>query len=110
MAFFADKVALEQSFCRAFGLSLLIAIPALFLYHLPTTFEVCDSPDQAAHYYTVGPKLRASSLTRHVTGLEVKAVILNNEILNPLRSAEKEGDIYQEKMRRKLMDDVSRTS
>jgi hypothetical protein len=28
--------------------------------------EMCDSPDQAAHYHILGPKLRASSLTRHL--------------------------------------------
>jgi len=27
--------------------------------------EVCDRPDQAAHYHTFSPKLGASPLTRH---------------------------------------------
>jgi hypothetical protein len=35
---------------------------------------VCDSPDQAAHYQTLGSKLAASSLTRHLAGLGVKVV------------------------------------
>jgi hypothetical protein len=41
---------------------------------------VCDSPDQAAHYRTLGTKLGASSLTRHLAGLGVKVLqcILSN--------------------------------
>jgi hypothetical protein len=35
---------------------------------------VYDYPDQAAHYYTIGAKLGASPLTRHLAGLEVKVV------------------------------------
>jgi hypothetical protein len=42
-----------------------------FVYHRPTR-EVCDSPDQAAHYHTLGAKLGASSLTRHLASLGVK--------------------------------------
>jgi hypothetical protein len=34
--------------------------------------DVCDSPDQAAHYHTLGPKLGASSLTRHLAGIGPK--------------------------------------
>jgi hypothetical protein len=37
---------------------------------------VCDSPDRAAHYHTLGPKLGVSSLTRHLAGLEVKVVLV----------------------------------
>jgi hypothetical protein len=42
---------------------------------------VCDSPDQAAHYHTLGPKLSASSVTRHLAGVEVKAVFLSTPLL-----------------------------
>jgi hypothetical protein len=52
-------------------LSLLIIIPPLVYTHLPLFHEVCDSPDQAAHY-TVSPKLGTSSLTWQLAGLRVK--------------------------------------
>jgi hypothetical protein len=41
----------------------LITIPPLLHNHLSPPHEVCDSPDQAAHYHSLGPKLGASSLT-----------------------------------------------
>jgi hypothetical protein len=39
---------------------------------------VCDSSDQAAHYHTVGPKLGASSLTRHLDdfGVQIQVYFL----------------------------------
>jgi hypothetical protein len=42
--------------------------------HLSPPHDVCDSPVQAAHYRTIGPKLVASSLTWHLAGLGVKVV------------------------------------
>jgi hypothetical protein len=57
-----------------FGAPLLIIIPPLLHTHLSPPYEVCDSPDQAAHYHTLGPKLGAASLTRHLAGLGVKLV------------------------------------
>jgi hypothetical protein len=42
--------------------------------HPSSPHPVCDSPDQAAHYHTLGPKLGASSVSRHLTGLGVKTV------------------------------------
>jgi hypothetical protein len=37
--------------------------------------EVCDSPDQAAHFHTLDPRLGVSSLTmQHLTGVGVKLV------------------------------------
>jgi hypothetical protein len=41
-------------------------IPPLLCIHLSPPHEVCDSPDKAAHYHTLGPKLEAVSLTWHL--------------------------------------------
>jgi len=39
-------------------------VPCTLLHtHLSPPHEVCDSPDQAAHYHTLGSKFGASSLT-----------------------------------------------
>jgi hypothetical protein len=35
---------------------------------------MCGSPDKAAHYHTLGPKLGASCLKQHLAGLGVKVV------------------------------------
>jgi hypothetical protein len=40
---------------------------------------VCDSPEQAAHYHTLGAKLGASSLTWHFAGLGVKVMMVEVE-------------------------------
>jgi hypothetical protein len=61
-------------FLRVLPFPPLITIPPLLHTHLSPPHAVCDSPDQAEHYHTLGPKLRASSLTRHLPGLEVKVV------------------------------------
>jgi hypothetical protein len=45
-------------------------IPPLLRTHLSPPHEVCDSPDQATHYHTVGTKLGASYLTRQLAGTE----------------------------------------
>jgi hypothetical protein len=50
----------------------LITISPFLHTHLSPPHEVCDSPDQAAHYHTLGAKLGASSLTQHLAGLGVK--------------------------------------
>jgi lipid-A-disaccharide synthase-like uncharacterized protein len=42
--------------------------------HLSLPHKVYDSPDQAAHYHTLDPKLVASSLTWHLTGLTAKLI------------------------------------
>jgi hypothetical protein len=39
--------------------------PPLLHTYLSPPHEVCDSPDQAAIYHTLGPELGASFLTRH---------------------------------------------
>jgi hypothetical protein len=75
--FVVDEVALEQVFLPCFRFSpanQLLIIPSLLHAHLSLPHEVCDSPDQAAHYSTCGLKLGASSLIRHFAGLGVKAV------------------------------------
>jgi hypothetical protein len=38
-----------------------VIIPQLLHNHLSPTLEVCDSPDKAAQYHTVGTELGASS-------------------------------------------------
>jgi hypothetical protein len=48
-----DEVALEQVFLRdLFCIPLLIIIPTLLHTHLSPPHELCDSPDQVAHYHT----------------------------------------------------------
>jgi hypothetical protein len=51
------------------GFPMLINTSHVLHTHLSLPQEVCD---EAAHYHTHGPKLRASSLTRHLAGLGVK--------------------------------------
>jgi hypothetical protein len=42
---------------------------------------VCDSPDQAAHYHSLGPKLGTSSLILHLAGLGVKVVYFRDSYM-----------------------------
>jgi hypothetical protein len=72
--FVVDEVTLEQVFLRVLWFPLIIIIPPLLHTHLSPPHEVCDSPDQAAHYHTLSPKLGASSLIRHFASLGVKVV------------------------------------
>jgi hypothetical protein len=61
-----------------------------FLYnltHLSPPHEVCVSPDQAAYYHTVGPNLGASSATRCLAGLGVKAFFIYGDILRDVLEA-----------------------
>jgi hypothetical protein len=52
-----------------FGFLLLtIIIPPFINIYLLLPHEACDSPDQAAHYHTLGPKLRRSTLTQYLDG------------------------------------------
>jgi hypothetical protein len=74
-----DEVALQQGFLRfVSGSPLIITIPPLLHTHLSQPHEVCDSPDQAAHYHTLGTKLAASSLK--LAGLGVKVVFIVSQI------------------------------
>jgi hypothetical protein len=45
-------------------------IPPLLHTKLSPPHQVCDNADQAVHYHALGRKLGASSLTRHLAGLE----------------------------------------
>jgi hypothetical protein len=56
-----DGVPLELIFSRSLRPYHPIIIPALLHTHLPRPHDVCDSPDQATHYRTLGTKLGASS-------------------------------------------------
>jgi hypothetical protein len=50
-----DEVAVLQVFLRViFGFPLLLIIPPLLHNHLSPPPEVCDGPDQAAHYHIRG--------------------------------------------------------
>jgi hypothetical protein len=62
VGFVVDEVAMDR-------FSPANIIPPLRHIHLSPPHEVCDSSDQAAYYYTLGPKLRASFLTEHLIGL-----------------------------------------
>jgi hypothetical protein len=62
----------NRFFSEFISFPLLIIIPPLLHTHLSPPHEVRDSPDQTAHYHTLGPKLGASSLTQHSAGLRVK--------------------------------------
>jgi hypothetical protein len=68
VGFVVDKVALDQVFLRVLRFSPVNIIPPLLHIHLSPPHEVCYSSDQAAHYHHLGPKLGASSLTRHLAG------------------------------------------
>jgi hypothetical protein len=63
---------------RTIPSSSVLIIPPLLYTHLSLPHEMRASPDQAAHYHTLGPKLGASSLTEHVAYLGVNVVILNH--------------------------------
>jgi hypothetical protein len=68
VGFVMDKVALRQVFLQVLWFNTVNIIPPLLHTHLSPPYEVCNSPDQAAHYHTLGHKLGASSLTRHLAG------------------------------------------
>jgi hypothetical protein len=67
----------DRFFSEFFGspLSIQYTISPLLCTHLSLPHEVCDSPDQAARYHTLGPKLWASSLTWHLAGTEERSIM-----------------------------------
>jgi hypothetical protein len=65
VGFVVDKVAMGR-FSPSTSVSPDNIIPPLLHIHLSPPHEVCDCPDQAAHYHNLGPKLGASLLTRHI--------------------------------------------
>jgi hypothetical protein len=69
-----DKVALGQAFLRDLRFSPVNIIPPLLHTHLSPPHQVCDSPDQAARYHTLGAMLGASSLTLHLVGTRGKKI------------------------------------
>jgi hypothetical protein len=75
VGFVVDKVALGHFFIRFLRFSPVSIIPPLLHTHLSPPHVVCDSCDQAPHYHTLGPKLGASSLTRHLAGPEERSII-----------------------------------
>jgi hypothetical protein len=54
--------------------------------HLSSPHEVSNSPDQAAHYHTLGPKLGASSVTRQLAGTEERSVFYHERFTRALHS------------------------
>jgi hypothetical protein len=55
-------------------------IPPLLHTHLSPPHAVCDSSDQTAHYHALGPKLRASSLTRYLAGMEERSITKEEDL------------------------------
>jgi hypothetical protein len=74
VGFVVDRVAQGQVFLRVL-FSPVSIIPPLLHTHLSSPLEVCDSPEQAAHYHTLGPKLGATQL---LAGTEKISIIYYN--------------------------------
>jgi hypothetical protein len=66
-----NELALEQVLLRVLWFS---PAPQLLHTRLSPPHEVCDSPDQAPHYHTLGPELGTLFLTRHLAGFEKNVV------------------------------------
>jgi hypothetical protein len=62
VGFVVDRVALGQVFLWVLWVALVGIIQPLYHNHQSLPHEVCNSPDQSAHYHTLGPKLGASSV------------------------------------------------
>jgi hypothetical protein len=62
--------------------------PPLLHTHLSPPHQVCDSPDQAAHYHTLSTKLGASCLTWHLSRTEERSIslIFSNALKNRVSS------------------------
>jgi hypothetical protein len=77
MRFVTEEVAEERAVLRVCFILLFIFPPQLHT-HLSPAHEVCGCPEQAAHYFTLGPKLGALFLTRHLPcpGIKVLWLIL----------------------------------
>jgi hypothetical protein len=79
--FVVDKVVVGQVFLLSSLVSPANIIPPLLHIHLSPPHEVCDSSDQAAHYYHLGPKLGASFLTQHIGWKQNKKAIFSRGII-----------------------------
>jgi hypothetical protein len=66
------RMALQQ-FLSSASVSPVNIIPPQLHNHLSPPHEVCDIPDQAAHYNILGPNLGAAP-TQQFASLRVKAV------------------------------------
>jgi hypothetical protein len=71
VAFAVAEMALGQVYLRVIRFFPVNIIPPLLHTHLSQPHEVYNSPEQAAHYHTLGPKLGASFLTGHLAVLFV---------------------------------------
>jgi hypothetical protein len=65
-------MTLDQGLSAFFDFIFLAIIPPLLHTHLSPPYDVCDIPDQGTHCHTLGPKLRASSVTWYLARLRVK--------------------------------------
>jgi hypothetical protein len=63
----------DRVFSQFFGFALSVSFHrcSILIYHHPMS---CDTPDQAAHFRTLSPKLGASSLTRHLAGAKERSI------------------------------------
>jgi hypothetical protein len=83
VGFVVDKVAQELVFLRVLRFS-----PVNIILPLPHTYHVVyNSPDQAAGYRVVGPKLRASFLTGHLAGTDERRSKARFEIACKVQSS-----------------------
>jgi hypothetical protein len=64
------------------GFPLLITNSPLLHTHVSLSNDVCDSPDQVAHYHILGLKLGASFLTGHLAGFGEKVLLVLQISLN----------------------------
>jgi hypothetical protein len=69
-----SELALGLVFSEFFGYPPSIYHFTVAAARLSPPHEVCDSPDQAAHYHALGPKLWASSMTRNLAGKEERNI------------------------------------
>jgi hypothetical protein len=66
---FGSRSGTRAGFPQVLRFSPASIIPPLLQTRLSPPHDVCDSPDQAAHYHTLGHILEASSLTRYLVRL-----------------------------------------
>jgi hypothetical protein len=78
VGFVVDKLALGQVSLQVLPFSPVNIIPPLLYTHESLPREVCDSPNQAACYHTLGPKSGASSLTPQLAGNKERKMAHSN--------------------------------
>jgi hypothetical protein len=72
VGFVVENLAQGQVFSEFFGFPSQYH-SAITYVHLSLPHEVCNSPNQAAHYHTVGTLV--STLTQHLVGTEERSSI-----------------------------------